>query len=50
MANEILLIPEESILEVIEIIRIGLQHTCVTEETEKQLLKWCEEEENYLLL
>ncbi len=48
MASEILSIPEENLLEVIQVIRTGLMHTRVSEETETQLLNWCAEEEEYI--
>lgn len=50
MAAEILSVPEEHLLEVIAIIRTGLKHTKkITPEVEKQLKKWCNEEEDYMI-
>ncbi len=47
--NEALYIPEHHLSKVIEIIRIGLQHTRpVPREVREQLLKWCREEEDYV--
>ena len=48
MASEILSVPEEKLFEVIKVIRAGLSHVSVSEETRIQLLKWCEEEEEYI--
>lgn len=52
MASEILSVPEESLREVIAVIRAGLRATkdCVdvSKDTRKQLKKWCDEEEEYL--
>lgn len=54
MATEILAVPEENLTEVIAIIRCGLRHiltdtqlVMVTDETEEQLIKWCNEKETY---
>lgn len=51
MASEILSVPEESLAEVITVIRAGL-HTIgkvIKPETRDALVKWCNEEEQYLL-
>lgn len=48
MSNELLAVPEENLAEVIKVIRSGLKHVKVSKETEKQLKKWCDEEEDYL--
>jgi len=55
MASEILAISEEHLEEVIMVIRRGLdefyygpRNPGVNPELRKQLLKWCDEEEEYL--
>jgi len=52
MAKEILAIPEERLEEVINVIRAGLVvykgTKAISKETRKQLLKWCDEEQEYL--
>ena len=48
MALEILSIPEEQLLEVVTVIRAGLQVVDVSRETSDYLIKWCNEEEEYL--
>ena len=48
MAKEILAIPEEQLLEVVMVIRAGLQVVDVSRETFDELTKWCNEEEEYL--
>lgn len=48
MASEILTVPEESLEEVIRVIRAGLGHTRVSSDTRRNLKKWCDEEEKYL--
>jgi len=39
MANEILAMPEESLDEVIKVIRTGLEHVVVAKKVRKNLLK-----------
>lgn len=46
--NEALYVPEENLLEVISIIRAGLEHKACTKAVYKQLTKWCDEEEEYI--
>lgn len=48
MASEILAVPEESLAEVIKIIRAGIKATKVSAGTKRSLLEWCKEEEEYL--
>lgn len=48
MAKEILSIPEEKLSEVIKVIREGLKHVKVSDDTHRNLIKWCDEEEEYL--
>jgi len=48
MAKEILSIPEDKLSEVIKVIREGLKHVIVSEETSQQLSKWCDEEEEHI--
>jgi hypothetical protein len=55
MASEILAVPEEHLEEVIKIIRMGLEHFYygprhpgVHPDVREQLLKWCDDEEEYL--
>lgn len=49
MATEILSVPEDSLEEVILVIRNGLKATKgLSRETRKQLKKWCDEEEEYI--
>ncbi len=50
MASEVLAIPEDHLLEVIRVIRAGLEALGkdVTKETQQQLKKWCDEEEAYM--
>lgn len=55
MAKEVLAVPEEHLEEVIKVIRAGLEHFYygprhpgVDPEVREQLLKWCDEEEQYL--
>ena len=48
MAKEILAIPEESLTEVIKVIRNGLKHSLVSDETRHNLEQWCNEEEEYI--
>ena len=49
MASEILAIPEENLLEVIDIIRTGLDRVPkVTKTVAKKLNKWCDDEEAHL--
>jgi hypothetical protein len=48
MAKEVLYVPEESLEEVIRVLRAGLKVETVSEETREQLTKWCDEEEEYL--
>lgn len=50
MAKEVLVVPEESLPEVIRVIRAGLHAVGdLREETRQVLLEWCEDEEAYLL-
>lgn len=46
--NETLHVPEEHLLEVINIIRSGLKHESCSNEVHKQLTEWCDEEEEYI--
>ncbi len=48
MAKEILAIPEGSLVEVIKVIRNGLKHSKVSNETRRNLKQWCDEEEDYI--
>lgn len=49
MANEILAVPEDSLAEVIRIIRAGLKAAKkVSRNTLERLTEWCDEEEAYL--
>lgn len=48
MAKEILAIPEEQLLEVVRVIRAGLQVVDVSRETFNELTKWCNKEVEYL--
>jgi len=49
MAKEILVVPEDRLLEVIAIIRNGIKSTkIVSKDTKYNLLKWCDEEEMYM--
>jgi len=48
MAKEALVVPEEALLEVIDVIRIGLKFVKVTEDTYRELTRWCDEEEAYV--
>lgn len=49
MAKEVLAVPEDSLLEVIKIIRAGLKATKkVTPDVRYNLKKWCDEEEAYM--
>lgn len=48
MAKEILAIPEEQLLEVVKVIRAGLQVVDVSRETSDNLTNWCNDEEEYL--
>ncbi len=49
MAQEILSIPEENLVEVIKVIYTGLKHVgLISETTKQQLERWCQEEANYL--
>jgi len=47
MAKEILAIPEESLPEVIAVIRQGLRYVNVSRATRWSLLEWCRAEEEY---
>lgn len=50
MARENLSVPEESLAEVIEVIRAGLEVAVeVSEDTRRNLLRWCDEEQEYLV-
>jgi len=49
VASEILSVPEESLAEVIRVIRTGLKNVkFVSKDTRHNLKKWCDEEEAYL--
>ena len=49
MASEALYVPEESLAQVIIVIRTGLKNAKhISKETRRQLKKWCDEEEAYL--
>ncbi|MDX9781326.1 MAG: hypothetical protein RBT66_09855 [bacterium] len=55
MANEILYVPEDKLLEVIYVIRAGVSVATsdghapeISHDTERALLKWCDDEEDYL--
>lgn len=48
MANEVLSIPEESLEEVIRVIRAGLKTEPVSDEVRAYLAEWCDDEEAYL--
>lgn len=49
MAKETLAIPEDCLLEVIEIIRLGLKHKKkISDDIKYNLEKWCDEEEKYM--
>lgn len=49
MAKEILSIPEDCLLEVIEIIRLGLKtKKKISGDVKHNLQKWCDEEEAYM--
>lgn len=49
MASETLSVPEESLAEVIIVIRTGLKNAKhISKDTRRELKKWCDEEEKYL--
>lgn len=50
MAKEILAVPEDNLLEVIRVIRLGLKaaKTGVSKEAREMLTIWCDEEEEYI--
>lgn len=50
MASEILAVPEDHLLDVIKVIRVGLNQVGheVPKEVREQLRKWCDEEEEYM--
>lgn len=48
MATETLSVPEEHLLEVINVIRAGLKATKVTPEVRARLGEWCKAEEEYI--
>lgn len=49
MASEILAVPEDSLAEVIRVIRAGLlRERKVSRDTRRNLTKWCNDEEAYL--
>lgn len=49
MAKEILVVSEDYLLEVIAVIRAGLDALAVvSDRTRIQLVKWCDEEEEYV--
>jgi hypothetical protein len=49
MAIEVLNVPEEYLLEVIEVLRAGLEHVEVSQSVRLSLTTWCDEEEAYIL-
>lgn len=49
MAKEVLAVPEESLKEVIAVIRSGLSHNkWISQDTRDNLTEWCDREEAYL--
>lgn len=52
MSKEILVIPEDKLLETIKVLRAGLKATendkTISNETREQLTKWCDEENVYI--
>jgi hypothetical protein len=48
MSKEVLYVPEDHLLEVIQVIRAGLKTEQVSPETREQLTRWCDEEEQYI--
>lgn len=49
MASETLVVPEESLRDVIRVIRAGLDHTKgIPRKVRQNLRNWCVEEEMYL--
>lgn len=49
MAREVLVVPEESLAEVTAVIRAGLAgKPNVSEDTRRNLTRWCDEMEEYL--
>ena len=49
MASEILSVPEESLAEVIRVIRTGLKNAkFISKDTRRNLKFWCDQEEAYL--
>ena len=47
MAKEILAVPESQLREVIAVLRVGMEHIDVTQETRTALHTWCNDEETY---
>lgn len=47
MANEVLIIPEENVMEVVAVIRAGLDVVPISNGTKDNLQKWCDDEEHY---
>lgn len=49
MGREVLVVPEESLAEVISVIRAGLiSKPNISEDTRRNLMRWCDEMEEYL--
>lgn len=48
MASEVLRVPEDALAEVIAVIRAGLGVVKVRRATKSALLRWCDEEQDYL--
>jgi hypothetical protein len=49
MAIEVLHVPEQHLMEVIGILRVGLAHTPgVSPEVREALTTWCDDEERYM--
>jgi len=50
IATEILSVPEDNLEETIKIIRSGLklEWKSISEETKDNLIRWCDEEEEYI--
>lgn len=48
MAKETLSVPEENLAEVIRVIRAGLKAVKVSQDTRDNLIRWCDEEQEYL--
>jgi hypothetical protein len=48
VAKEVLYVPEDYLKHVIEVIRTGLENEKVPADVSKGLIKWCNDEEEYL--